>query len=130
MPTYVYRCRDCQKSVEVIQRFTDDPLTICPHCGGVLQRVLFAPAIIFKGSGWYSTDYKSPSGGTFAKPEEAAAETKAGGNGGDVEAIKPSGTAADSSKAEKSVAKPGPLAGSPGRSSERSAARAREKGPR
>ena len=67
MPTYVYRCQDCQKETEVLQRFGEAPLTTCSHCGGVLQRILFPPAIIFKGSGWYATDHKSPSGGNGAK---------------------------------------------------------------
>ncbi len=117
MPTYVYRCRDCQKSVEIIQRFTDDPLTICPHCGGALQRVLFAPAIIFKGSGWYSTDHKSPSGVSFAKAEEAS---QAGGNGGEAA---PTEAAAAGAKPGQPAAEQGPAAGSP----KHSATRARDK---
>ncbi len=67
MPTYVYRCRSCQRDIEVVQRFGEAPLTTCSHCGGLLQRLLFPPAIIFKGSGWYATDHKSPSGGNGAK---------------------------------------------------------------
>lgn len=63
MPTYVYRCRDCQKTIEVVQRFSDDPLTLCPHCGGNLSRLLFPPAIVFKGSGWYCTDHRKSSPG-------------------------------------------------------------------
>ena len=67
MPTYVYRCRECQQQTEVVQHFHESPLTICPRCGGPLQRLLFPPAIIFKGSGWYATDHKSPSGGNGSK---------------------------------------------------------------
>ncbi len=63
MPTYVYRCQACGEQVEVIQRFSDGPLTICPHCGGSLQRLLFPPALIFKGSGWYITDSRNASPG-------------------------------------------------------------------
>ncbi len=82
MPTYVYRCRDCLEDIEVIQRFSDDPLTICPHCGGALKRLLFPPAIVFKGSGWYSTDYRSPSGnGPTSKTEEKVESEKQPGNG-------------------------------------------------
>ncbi len=71
MPTYVYRCQDCQRDTEVVQRFGDAPLTTCPHCGGALHRLLFPPAIIFKGSGWYATDHKSPSGGNGSKSRTA-----------------------------------------------------------
>lgn len=74
MPTYVYRCQSCQRDIEVVQRFGEAPLTICPHCGGGLQRLLFPPAIIFKGSGWYATDHKSPSGGNGAKSRTPPAE--------------------------------------------------------
>lgn len=91
MPTYVYRCEDCQEQVEVIQRFSDDPLTTCPHCGGTLHRLLFPPAIIFKGTGWYSTDYgRSSSGnGSSAKrtPEKTEADQPAAGSGDDSESI-------------------------------------------
>ncbi len=63
MPTYVYRCRGCQRMLEVVQRFSDDPLTLCPHCGGNLSRLLFPPAVVFKGSGWYCTDNRTSSPG-------------------------------------------------------------------
>jgi putative FmdB family regulatory protein len=76
MPTYVYRCNDCQRQIERIQKFSDDPLTTCPACGGSLKRLLFPPAIIFKGSGWYSTDYgKSSSGNGSSRREDKTPET-------------------------------------------------------
>lgn len=76
MPTYVYRCRNCGRNTEVVQRFNEAPLTTCPHCGGPLQRLLFPPAIIFKGSGWYATDHKSPSGGNGGKPAGSTTSEK------------------------------------------------------
>ncbi len=57
MPLYEYRCLKCGKQVEKIQKFSDPPLTTCEQCGGVLERLLSSPAIQFKGSGWYVTDY-------------------------------------------------------------------------
>ena len=57
MPLYEYQCRDCGRLSEVIQKFSDDPLTDCSECGGTLEKVLSAPAFHFKGSGWYITDY-------------------------------------------------------------------------
>jgi putative FmdB family regulatory protein len=75
MPTYVYQCHDCEEQTEVIQRFSDAPLTVCPKCGGELQRILFPPAIIFKGSGWYITDHgrSLPDNGSSRKEQAPAA---------------------------------------------------------
>ncbi|MGI5837203.1 MAG: FmdB family zinc ribbon protein [Chloroflexota bacterium] len=59
MPTYEYRCKGCGATVERWQRFNEAPLTECPSCGGILNRVVFPAGIIFKGSGWYCTDSRS-----------------------------------------------------------------------
>jgi putative FmdB family regulatory protein len=53
--------------MERIQKFSDSPLTVCPHCGGELEQLLSAPAIQFKGSGWYVNDYAKKSSGGAAK---------------------------------------------------------------
>ncbi len=57
MPIYEYVCGKCEKKTEVIQRFGEAPPKVCPHCGGRLKKAFSAPAIQFKGSGWYVTDY-------------------------------------------------------------------------
>ena len=57
MPLYEYRCQDCGETIEVIQKFSDSPLSECEACGGALERLLSPSAIKFKGSGWYVTDY-------------------------------------------------------------------------
>jgi putative FmdB family regulatory protein len=57
MPLYEYVCQSCEKKTEVLQRVGERPLRICPHCGGKLKKAVSAPAIQFKGSGWYVTDY-------------------------------------------------------------------------
>ena len=57
MPTYVYRCKDCAYEFETVQRMTDDPLDTCPQCEGKVARLLFAPGIVFKGSGFHVNDY-------------------------------------------------------------------------
>lgn len=62
MPLYEYRCLDCGENVEVIQKLSDAPLTQCEYCGGTLEKLLSAPAIQFKGSGWYITDYARKNG--------------------------------------------------------------------
>lgn len=60
MPLYEYQCRQCGRHTEKIQKFSDPELTVCPHCGGELERTLTAPAVQFKGSGWYKDLYSSP----------------------------------------------------------------------
>ena len=57
MPLYEYRCTECSRTFEVIQKFSDPELSDCSECGGDLEKVLSVPAIQFKGSGWYITDY-------------------------------------------------------------------------
>ncbi len=65
MPLYEYQCQECGETQEVIQRMSDPPYTICPSCGGALRKLISSPAIQFKGSGFYITDYgKGNSGGT------------------------------------------------------------------
>jgi putative FmdB family regulatory protein len=75
MPTYEYACRNCGSHLEVVQSFSDDPLTDCPHCGGALRKVFGSIGITFKGSGFYKTD--SRSGSSASKPSgDGAKETK------------------------------------------------------
>lgn len=62
MPLYEYQCDACTKRFERIQKFSDPPVETCPDCGGTVRKLLSSPAIQFKGSGWYITDYaKKPS---------------------------------------------------------------------
>ncbi|WP_027586630.1 FmdB family zinc ribbon protein [Acidipropionibacterium thoenii] len=56
MPTYQYRCTECGRDLEVVQRFSDAALTSCPSCKGKLRKVFSAVGVVFKGSGFYSTD--------------------------------------------------------------------------
>lgn len=58
MPIYEYRCNDCKKEFEVIQKFSDKPATKCPHCSGKkVERLISQSSFVLKGSGWYATDY-------------------------------------------------------------------------
>ncbi len=77
MPLYEYQCTRCHKRVEKIQSFSAEPLKVCEFCGGELEKLISAPAIQFKGTGWYVTDYKKSGGATEAKPaaKEAAASS-------------------------------------------------------
>ena len=80
MPLYEYQCLNCRALTEKIQKFSDPPLTTCEKCGGELERLLSAPAIQFKGSGWYVTDYARKSAGPAA---ESADKSTAGSKSSD-----------------------------------------------
>ncbi len=71
MPVYEYQCRACGERFDLKQSFSDEPIKVCPKCGGETRRVLHPPGIVFKGSGWYITDSRpSPSeseGGTSSQ---------------------------------------------------------------
>lgn len=72
MPIYEYECRKCKAHTEAFQKLTDKPLVKCPKCGGRLEKRISAPAIQFKGSGWYVTDYA----GKATKGDKSESEAK------------------------------------------------------
>ncbi len=81
MPLYEYRCESCDQVIEVLQKFSDDPLSTCTSCGGGLERLISPPGLHFKGSGWYVTDYaragkKGDSDSKPAKTESKPAAAK------------------------------------------------------
>jgi len=75
VPLYEYQCDQCAHRFEVIQKFSDAPLEVCPKCGGPVKKLLSSPAIQFKGSGWYITDYARKGDSSATTP--ASADTKA-----------------------------------------------------
>jgi putative FmdB family regulatory protein len=106
VPTYQYTCTDCGEPVEAVQKFTDEPLSVCAACGGRLRKVFSPVGIVFKGSGFYRTDSRNGSGATKGKqPSESTSEAKstapAAGSNGAAEK-KPSETAAASAKSASS----------------------------
>lgn len=87
MPTYQYRCADCRTELEVVQKFTDPPLTDCPECEGTLRKVYSAVGVVFKGSGFYATDNRpKPAHDAPAKSTGDKAGTGASGAGGSSDA--------------------------------------------
>jgi putative FmdB family regulatory protein len=77
MPVYTYRCENCGVQFDIQQSFTEDSLTRCPECKKhALRKVLHPVGIVFKGSGFYSTDHHSPSGQTNKKEEKREEEKK------------------------------------------------------
>lgn len=107
MPTYQYACTECGERLEVVQKFTDDPLTVCPACEGRLRKLFSPVGVVFKGSGFYKTDSRSttktaagggssgasteskpntpseskPSGGESSTPSKPAASSGSGSSG-------------------------------------------------
>ena len=91
MPLYEYQCETCGHRFEVIQKFSDPPIDVCPKCGGSpVMKLLSSPAIQFKGSGWYITDYAkqgsrdskdskdhAPATSSSSSPAESKSDTKA-----------------------------------------------------
>jgi putative FmdB family regulatory protein len=78
MPLYEYQCDTCAHRFEVIQKFSDAPIDVCPKCGGPVKKLLSSPAIQFKGTGWYITDYakKGSDSATTAASSDSKTETK------------------------------------------------------
>lgn len=69
MPLYEYQCTSCSERMEILQGINDPPTSHCPKCGGEMKKLISSPAIQFKGSGFYKTDYAS------SKPAESKTET-------------------------------------------------------
>lgn len=76
MPTYGYRCGACGHEFEIQQRISAEPLKVCPKCQGPLSKMLYATGVIFKGSGFYKTDYKSTSSSSSSNGSESGSESK------------------------------------------------------
>lgn len=94
MPLYEYQCKKCGHRFEKIQKFSDKPIKKCPECGGPVEKTISAPAVQFKGSGWYVTDYAKKSH-TPASESKDSKETKKD------EKAKTETTSKDSKKADK-----------------------------
>jgi len=69
VPLYEYQCKKCKHKFEKIQKFSDPPVRKCPECGGPVEKLLHAPAVQFKGTGWYVTDYGGKDKSEKSKPE-------------------------------------------------------------
>ena len=109
MPLYEYQCKKCGHRFEKILKFSDKPIKKCPECGGRVEQVISAPAVQFKGSGWYVTDYaKSGSssnsdGGKDSKAETA--KTESTGKEGSAKESAKEGSAKEPAKSTKKADK-------------------------
>ena len=105
MPIYEYECRKCKAHIEVFQKLTDKPPVKCRKCGGRLEKLLSAPAIQFKGSGWYVTDYSNKGKAAEKSDSEAASGS---GDKTDTASEKKADKAKETSPAKKSSEKVSP----------------------
>lgn len=105
MPNYEYKCEKCGAVFDKRQRFSDEPLTTHPECGGPVHRLLSAPAFQLKGTGWYATDYaksnssgSSSSSGHDAKAETSKSESSKSDSASKPESTKPPATTTTDTK--------------------------------
>jgi putative FmdB family regulatory protein len=103
MPLYEYECATCHKRTEKIQKFSDPEITICPHCGGPLERTITAPAFQFAGGGWYKDGYGN------AKPAASSGDAPAS----DSKPAAPAAASGDSSAPAASAAPSTPATSTP-----------------
>lgn len=118
MPLYEYQCDSCAHRFEVIQRFSDPPIAICPKCGAQVQKLPSAPAIQFKGSGWYVTDYAKKSGSDSDKNSSDSGKSsgdkdKESSSSDKDKDSKTSSTTATDSKSNSTTEKSSPSTASP-----------------
>jgi putative FmdB family regulatory protein len=106
MPTYEYLCRGCSHRFETWQKMTDEPLTICPECGGTIRRVLFPAGVVFKGSGFYKTDHNgsgsvASENGNAKKGEKAETGKAESGKEGETKTASESSSETSSAKSSE-----------------------------
>jgi putative FmdB family regulatory protein len=101
VPLYEYQCGQCGR-FELIQKFSDPALQACPTCGGAVQKLLSAPAIQFKGSGWYVNDYAKKSSGKEGEGK-APGDTSSSASSGDKAGPKDAGDAPKSASKDSSA---------------------------
>lgn len=106
MPTYSYRCTECDDAFDIQQSFTDDSLTECPACGGRLRKLFSAVGVTFNGSGFYRTDSRAGAGssGSGAKPADSSGSGSSSGSASSSGSGTSSGSGSSSSSAPASSA--------------------------
>ncbi len=97
MPTYEYRCKDCGEHLEIVQAFSDDPLSECPNCKGSLKKVFNSVGIAFKGSGFYKNDSRSSTSSTSSTSSSSSSSGSSAEDGGSSSSDSGSSTSSTSS---------------------------------
>lgn len=105
MPLYEYQCKKCNHRFEKIQKFSDPPVKKCPECGGAVEQLLSAPAVQFKGTGWYVTDYARKSGASESSASNSSSDGAKDSAGSSAKAATDKADKGESKKAEKKASK-------------------------
>ena len=101
MPLYEYQCDECSHRFEIIRKFSDPPIEKCPSCGGTIHKLQSAPAIQFKGAGFYITDYAKKEYTAATKADSGSSDAAAGSKEGSEEASKEDSKEGSKDKTEK-----------------------------
>jgi putative FmdB family regulatory protein len=111
VPTYQYSCTACGSALEAQQSFSDEPLTVCPECGGRLRKVFSAVGVVFKGSGFYRNDSRAGQNGDGAKSTSSkdadSSSSKSSSDSGSDKSSGSSGSSDSGSSGSKETAKAG-----------------------
>jgi putative FmdB family regulatory protein len=108
MPLYEYECKKCHHRFERIVKFSDPPLKRCPDCGGQVEQTISAPAVQFKGSGWYVNDYAKKSGASGSSNGDSGSKSDSSSkeDASKQEASSPDGGAKESASKKEAQSKP------------------------
>ena len=104
MPLYEYKCDGCGSTFEVIQKFSDEPLSVHEQCGGAVRRLISSPALQFKGTGWYVTDYAKSGSGAGSKSNGSSESKNESKNESKSESKSDSSSSSSSSSESKPAA--------------------------
>ncbi|HLY98058.1 MAG TPA: FmdB family zinc ribbon protein [Candidatus Angelobacter sp.] len=105
MPLYEYQCKKCKHRFEKIQKFSDSPVKKCPECDGPVEQLISAPAVQFKGSGWYVTDYARKGGSTGSIPAASSSDGEGSSSSSAEKSESSDSKSSDSKKEEKTSTK-------------------------
>ena len=107
MPIYGYRCNECGHELEVRQSMSDEPLRVCPECSGSLRKLLYPVGVQFKGSGFYTTDYKNGGGSGGSASKSGSGETSGSGGSSSSDSNGSSSGGSSEKKTETAAGKEG-----------------------
>ena len=102
MPTYEYACKKCGRHIDVFQRISEEPLTVCPHCGGELRKVFHPAGILLKGSGFYKTDNRAKD---KTKSDSSSSSSSSGSSSSESKSSESKSSESKSSESKKSDSK-------------------------
>nr|WP_239537263.1 FmdB family zinc ribbon protein [Arthrobacter roseus] len=110
VPTYAYACKECTHAFDILQSFSEDSLTVCPECGGVLRKKFNSVGVVFKGSGFYRNDSRDTS--STSSPASGSSDSSSSSTSTDKSKKTPSGASSTSDSSSSSSSKPAQSAAS------------------